>query len=188
MKATDYCLPTTDYSPMFRRWLLNIFAALSLLLMIGVVMLWVRSYWRWDWVDRAVQHVQGWSACELTSYSGLVVVGWTSGENPEQIGVRYPRFGWDWISDEASVGDPTPMLFEGTKRGGLHFYFGSDDQNWLSLGPVPVRAIAFPHLALLPPLMIAPLLWVRRWRRERRTRGGGFAVIAAAEETERRRD
>src|SRR5438067_1929878 len=31
-----------------RRWLLNIFAALSLLLMVGVVTLWVRSYWRAD--------------------------------------------------------------------------------------------------------------------------------------------
>src|SRR4051794_5909732 len=31
-----------------RRWLLNILAALSLLLMLGVVTLWVRSSWRWD--------------------------------------------------------------------------------------------------------------------------------------------
>jgi hypothetical protein len=139
---------------MFLRFLLNLFAALSLLLMLAVVTLWVRSYWRRDVL-----------AFQMRVGTLIEIHGCDSGHG---------AIGISWV--EGSTIYPEPP----------HYYTFAENEAFalwplagklLGLGK-PWTVIWFRHWVLLPPLMIAPALWLRRWRRERGLRGRGFAVIA----------
>ena len=135
-----------------RRWLLNILAALSLLVLTGVVMLWVRSYLICDWLTRWDVGTTHYVVIGLASDSGVIQLSRTRtplAELPNAVS------GWNH-----SMFDPRPQ-----ERFTI---------SWRS----DRRAVWFPHWALLPPLLIAPAIWFRRWRHEQHTRGRGFAFIA----------
>ena len=134
-----------------RRWLLNISAGLSLLLMLAVVTLWVRSYLVSDWMTRWDVHTEDYVVIGLWSECGIIQLCRT----------RAPL--WE-LPDAVS-----------------HWWWDCFKPAWskerFEIAWKPDRRMLWvPHWALLPPLMIAPALWFRRWRRERRTRGGGFVA------------
>jgi len=54
----------------FRRWLFNVLAGLSMLLGVATAAIWVRSYYRWDFV----QWFRGDHELELQSTMGILTL------------------------------------------------------------------------------------------------------------------
>ena len=146
----------------------TVLTALSLVLCVGIVALWVRSYWA---VDR-FQHATGrfetllWSKAGqfgvTRSYAGEAGVatkaGWEMDAVPavERGGVAFPQgheFRYRAIGFELSSYRPTARA---SWVPGMH---GSKTRFWV---------VAVPHWFAAAALALSPALWLQRWRRERR--------------------
>ena len=101
-----------------RRRLLNLLTALSLLLCVGVCVLWVRSYYTADVIMRTVYHKDplGWSRVQLESNRGALDlhVGkhWTN-----LVADETPRVEWEYARDVVYE-DPPPYWW----LGGFHLF------------------------------------------------------------------
>src|SRR5436190_1837620 len=102
-----------------RRPLLNVFAALSLLLIVGIVTLWVRSNWR---DDVAVYRTYGsgyWTWRGIDSWGGLLECYSTSAAKE----ANYTESGWFLQLGQPSIWKNVPEKIGAmSARGGYGFF------------------------------------------------------------------
>jgi hypothetical protein len=133
------------------RILLNVATALSLLLCILTVVLWVRSYWYFTIVDRMTARYEGRA---VALFNGEVALR-------EPYHYKWPR-GWYFFDERRDFDEGrmySVMVFPGIWRGSRP---GVDQ--WVSID----MAYPFGAFAALPLVRLA-----RFWRRRRRVRSGG---------------
>jgi len=164
-----------------RRWVFNGLAAVSLLLFLATVGLWVRSFW----VAEDLDQFRYWTTATGVEYirrgfwdgRGRVALYWGSGRTP-------PATGWTrWIASlsqekpylkyrQFSPTNNYPLLSpEKTMTHALGFgYYESPPVGTGNFRGVK-RAVTVPFYALAAATSILPLFWVRsRWQRQRRFR------------------
>lgn len=153
------------------RWIVNILAALSAILFVGIVVLWVRSYWvqeelLWWSHDRLSENV-------LIEGDGCVAAVQTTSDDrsawedrreyyphgfPAYKAVRPPKLAFpeDTGSAKYKVIRAMGIFVKWAHRPGV------------STGIESHRVLIILHCWLLPPCLPFPWLWLRRTRRERR--------------------
>ena len=174
-----------------KRWLLNLVAALSLLLCVAALALWVRSFWAFDRFDHQHRDAQGQLAgVNVSSYRGVLVVQSTRLDQviPESERWTYAAsFSARPTSPGLLAYDPTvTRVMAGFGSGGFRYAIrtapppdgllvGGTARTWV----VPCYALAV--AAALLPLARA---W-RAWKRSRAYRPGqcpqcGYDLRASA--------
>ena len=147
--------------------LLNLLTALSLLLCVAVVGLWVRSYWVRDAVGRIThlsEHNVRWIGAE--SESGALSVGATEMTNPDPVNLRILEDARStrtttWERDRAVrdkwLRNLAPQLIRETYPVAGGAFKGTD--------------VLVPHCVLVGITAVAPIQWARLRRRRRRHDG-----------------
>jgi len=163
-----------------RRWAWNIFCALSLLVFVSNVTLWVRSCWVREYVAYWRGTTDGFSTPAHSrgiSYS----LQWTRGTicvsryRQDFHGIPTLNSSWSYVTDRPA------KMFSGGKLPDDWFYFVRGDfRIALNLGHTPdgltsSQYLIFP-LWLFLIFALPPLLWWRKWRKRNRR---GFPVEAA---------
>jgi hypothetical protein len=148
------------------RWVLNFLAVVSVLLVVALAVLWVRSYWVGDGFQRGRDGViwAAWSARGTVGVSRSAVgLGFLSGRLPLTY-QHWPAAPWQ------------PGTFPGIRRQWylLGFTYLASDEVTFWPGPnrsttyYATREAGVPHLLLMLLAGVPPALWWRRWRRLRR--------------------
>ena len=135
-----------------KRPLLNLLAALSLLLCVGTALLWVRSYRGCDAL--LVPRRPGDRVC-VTSEFGVVVV------EVEGALRGVPQTGWEYFAS------PLPRRWPVRRSAGFEVYRGSV-AHYVRLPPTPLHGVTVPHWFLLIATAILPAWRYERWRRRSR--------------------
>ena len=166
----------------FHRFILNAVTALSLLLCAGVVLLWVRSYWREDCVERVhavypqiseidANVVGRLSDISLTSSKGRLWVFIESGYTTSWA-EQLDFLRWDWFRWKDLQTQPEDTSWH---RVGLAWNHtrGVDTRNGIRND---TRFIAMPHWLPALVLFLLPLLRLIRYRRRRSLALAGHCI------------
>jgi 4-amino-4-deoxy-L-arabinose transferase-like glycosyltransferase len=133
----------------FGRWIFNGLAAVSLVLCVATVVIWVRSYWTFQILERVGEQ---WT-CFGESDSGALFIE-VYAHSPERHRLPYPY--WMYVS-KTLRGSPS---FAPNSWHRFGFYFeASGAGGW---------TVAVPHWLFCIIFLALPALWLRRHRRERR--------------------
>lgn len=153
-----------------KRRLFNTLSALSLLLCVAIVVLWVRSYWAEDIVEHCTpqQGSVGYWGVVAASDNGSVAVGNFGSPDPQQpggwslAGLRYTRF--------RAVYGVTVFKPGTTLLGfGCRYVFNSPR--------VYLRQIILPHWVFVLVIAALPVLWINSHLRRRRRRKQGLCLV-----------
>jgi hypothetical protein len=158
-----------------KRRLLNLLTAVSLLLFVAVVGVWVCSYW----VTLVVEHGTGqyrdeagytavWRHCTVDD--GTAFLAFVRPRHPTiPIGDVYPPPGWHW---RAEFDQPPLSSRWPSDEKFLGFRHPTEPKQYAGTGH-RVLWLAVPLWSLSLVTAAAPMFWLRRaWRRRRRLRAG----------------
>src|SRR5687768_13421821 len=153
-----------------RRRLINFFTALSLLVCVAVIVLWVRSHWTWDFFEGGTYDVSG-ERPVLTMWGGGMADGgvtigrlrevWLT-KRPPWLNRPPPRWAWETTPAEQVLASPDGTLWA---RFGFHY------ENGTTPGEPVVHdfTVAFPLWLPAAALAALPAAWsIRRFPRRRR--------------------
>jgi len=157
---------------MKRRWAWNIFCALSLLLFVASVTLWVRSYVVFDaiihsgeWPENGERNAGGYTWWTFAAVRGRVGFSRMKFVDPPPAGMQlhweYHKFPY---SDDIDV--------SGVRGARLIVQFGG-----FTLAEIPTLHVMWCQQVIVLPLWlflpagIPPFLWWRKWKKARRGRG-----------------
>ena len=158
-----------------KRRLLNLAAAVSLLLAVAVVFLWVRSHRRLEQLTRFGKTSTEDSQWAVTSdYSNLEFsIALSSRNGP-------PRAPWDKYQylDSARPGSPIPSVPIMIRLPWFPFPpFRFEHYVIPGSPPADVKSITIAYWLLLPPTLILPTIAIVRHRRRRRRERGNLCPI-----------
>ena len=152
-----------------RRRLLHILTALSLLLCVAAVVLWVRSYWRGDCVSvTTYRPPRGIAEWFVRSNDGVLYFARNDydanhGSDPRPL---------TWDSHEANPIFAHPAV----QARQPHFVLGPFSLGGANLSTVTHVAFTVPHWFPAALAAVAPTAWLARSARARRRRHGGLCV------------
>ena len=160
-----------------KRWAKNLFCLFSLLVFVGSVGIWVRSYSVWDQFENVTVQTDVTHQPDFT-HELCYGIEWSCGAvrflrvRGEYEGRFAPQLGWT-----NGHGWPTPTLISARSPSDrLNLTFGRCQLYWLVFkvkgGWGSYQYLVLP-LWLFLPAAIPPLLWLRHWRKGR---GRGFPV------------
>lgn len=144
-----------------RRWTFNAIAALSLLLMLGAVGLWVDSYrylyvGEYRWADGRVSLLSNMARTEVCLFFVEM--------NPGRTGWEHRRD----TSGQVLVRVSDGMLYERYHRWGFGYAWAKPTLFAFGESESPrtgsISTLAVPHWFLALLLAILPAIWLRRWR------------------------
>jgi hypothetical protein len=162
-----------------KRHLLNVLTAVSLLLCVAVVALWVRSGWvadelHWTRADDVGPAHYRWYQYVYSSHGGLLFCRDAEVYDRASITTQEaaaPTGTWTWRGwqrREAFYYPASP--FGRDLKSKTWFYFA-----WQTWPATVLREMIVPHWALALPAAVLPAVWtVRRLRERRRRRRAGF--------------
>jgi hypothetical protein len=161
-----------------RRRLLNVFTALSLLLCVAALALWVRSFWAFDRFDHQHRDAQGRLAgVNVSSYRGVLVVQTTRLDQTIPGSERWvyaANFSVRPTSPGQSAYDPSvTRVMAGFGSGGFRYAIRTAPPPGGLLVGGTARTWVVPCYALAVVAAILPLARVwRAWKRSREYRPG----------------
>jgi hypothetical protein len=164
---------------MIRRRLLTFLSALSLILCVGTVALWVRSYWRNDRLDwqsgnatSAVQTGFLSSGGKIYYHRIALPTMWHGGSNFQPLPLQFLSLPYEDIS-ASPPGISGPTVFT---VGFLGFMLVGDRESICSEGPLILELPDWGGMLLT---LVLPMLWLRKAVRRRSTRGPARCTVCS---------
>jgi len=142
-----------------RRWLFNGLAALSLLLCVGTVTMWVRSYWRLDHFGLASNpHFGVVTACAADSFDGYtrLDLNWIKVNDAWETRLHFWHREYPELQGIDSVGDSTFL-----QRRGFRFYRSSlhASKSRPHIKSETDNSLYLPHWFVALLLLALPITW-----------------------------
>ncbi len=170
--------------PYMKRRAFNVLTAISALLLVGVVSLWTRSYWRYDHLSSVLDSTaeDKWtrSFYDLDSSRGEIIFACMRETATDQLNIdayrndpTVPHFRWSYLRAgdkpwrEESHSDNADLIH----RCGVVIDAGIvHEGDW---PPYYLLTVVAPHWLLMPAFAVLPAMWfIGYWRRRRHDQHG----------------